>query len=167
MQKAIPDVVLLIAPRHPERFQAVYQLCLQSGFNTGLRSDSSTLSPANEIVVLDSLGELLGMYQLSDYAFVGGSLVPVGGHNVLEPIAVKVPVISGKLVHNFRSICQDLEKANAILLVDKVSEVVDAIIKLHTDNSLRQQMIHNATRVLEKNKGSLKRHLQQIEAIIC
>lgn len=166
LQQAIPGVILLIAPRHPERFQSVFQLCIQSGFKTGLRSDANTLSSENEIVVLDSLGELLGLYQISDYAFVGGSLVPVGGHNVLEPIAMHVPVLSGSQVHNFKAICNDLQTAQGILLVQHANEVVDGIIKLHTDPVFRQQMIKNATEVFEKNKGSVIRHLQQIEGVI-
>ncbi|MBN9226106.1 MULTISPECIES: lipid IV(A) 3-deoxy-D-manno-octulosonic acid transferase [Legionella] len=166
LQQAIPGVILLIAPRHPERFQSVFQLCIQSGFKTGLRSDANTLSSENEIVVLDSLGELLGLYQISDYAFVGGSLVPVGGHNVLEPIAMHVPVLSGSQVHNFKAICNDLQIAQGILLVQHANEVVDGIIKLHTDPAFRQQMIKNATEVFEKNKGSVIRHLQQIEGVI-
>lgn len=166
LQQAIPRIILLIAPRHPERFQTVYQLCRQAGFKTGLRSDLNTLSPENEIVVLDSLGELLGFYQISDYAFVGGSLVPVGGHNVLEPIAMNVPVLSGNQVHNFKAICNALKEAHGILLVQQANEVIDGIIQLHTDPTFRQQMIKNAAAVFEKNKGAVIRHLQQIEAAI-
>ncbi|MCW8444680.1 lipid IV(A) 3-deoxy-D-manno-octulosonic acid transferase [Fluoribacter gormanii] len=166
LQQAIPRVILLIAPRHPERFQTVCQLCQQAGFKTGLRSDLNTLSPDNEIVVLDSLGELLGFYQISDYAFVGGSLVPVGGHNVLEPIAMNVPVLSGNQVHNFKAICNALKEAHGILLVQQANEVIDGIIQLHTDPTFRQQMIKNAAAVFEKNKGAVKRHLLQIEAAI-
>lgn len=166
LQAAIPGVVLLIAPRHPERFQSVYQLCVQEGFNTGLRSNTDSLSPANEIVVLDSLGELLGMYQISDYAFVGGSLVPVGGHNVLEPIAMNVPVLSGNQIHNFKAICSDLAAAKAILLVQHANEVIDGIIKLHTHQVERQQMVANATTVFERNKGAVMRHLKQIEMLM-
>lgn len=163
LQQAIPNVILLIAPRHPERFQAVFQLCLQSGFNTGLRSNLSTLSRENDVVVLDSLGELLGLFQISDYAFVGGSLVPVGGHNVLEPIAMNVPVLSGDQVHNFKAICADLVNARAIELVSQADELIDAIIKLHQDKAQQNQMVKNASAVLENNKGSVVKHLQKIE----
>jgi 3-deoxy-D-manno-octulosonic-acid transferase len=165
LQQAIPNVILLIAPRHPERFQSVHHLCVQSGFKTGLRSDVSTLGTENEIVVLDCLGELLGLYQISDYAFVGGSLVPVGGHNVLEPIAMHVPVLSGDQIHNFKAICNDLQAAQGILLVQQAKHVIDGIIKLHADAAFRQQMVKNATAVFEKNKGSVIRHLQQIEGV--
>jgi 3-deoxy-D-manno-octulosonic-acid transferase len=166
LQQAIPDVVLLIAPRHPERFQTVYQLCEQSGFNTGLRSDVTTLSSANEVVVLDSLGELLGLFQISDYAFVGGSLVPIGGHNVLEPIAMGVPVFSGNQVHNFKTICRDLNDAEAIVLVSKAEELIDRIIQLHQDEVLKNRMVNNATSVLEQNKGAVLKHLQRIEVAL-
>lgn len=166
LQEAIPGVILLIAPRHPERFQTVYQLCIQSGFNTGLRSAADTLSSKNEIVVLDSLGELLGLFQISDFAFVGGSLVPVGGHNVLEPIAMNVPVFSGHQVHNFKTICRDLEAAQAIQFVKKADELIDAIIKLHTDQELQHRMVKNAAHVLECNKGALLKHLNSIEHVL-
>jgi 3-deoxy-D-manno-octulosonic-acid transferase len=163
LQQAIPGMVLLIAPRHPERFQTVYQLCIQQGFNTGLRSNLETVNTQNEIVVLDCLGELLGLFQISNYAFVGGSLVPIGGHNVLEPIAMGVPVLSGQHVHNFQTICRDLDEAKAIMLINSAEQLIDAIIKLHTDAHLKQEMINNATAVLESNKGSLEKHVKTIE----
>lgn len=163
IQQAIPGVILLIAPRHPERFQSVFQLCQAAGFKTGLRSAINTLNHENEVVVLDCLGELLGLYQISDYAFVGGSLVPVGGHNVLEPIAMSVPVISGNQIHNFKTICSDLKTAQAIELVTNADELIQAVIKLHSDRGLRQQMIENATGVLESNKGSVIRHIKKVE----
>ncbi|WP_298622823.1 lipid IV(A) 3-deoxy-D-manno-octulosonic acid transferase [uncultured Legionella sp.] len=166
LQQAIPGVVLLIAPRHPERFQAVYQLSVQAGFNTGLRSNPDTLSYANDVVVLDSLGELLGLFQISDYAFVGGSLVPVGGHNVLEPIAMNVPVISGNQVHNFKAICNDLKDAKAIRIVHQADELIDTIIALHHDKESQELMVKNATAVLERNKGSVVKHLQKIELVL-
>jgi 3-deoxy-D-manno-octulosonic-acid transferase len=166
VQQAIPGVVLLIAPRHPERFQTVYQLCIQQGFNTGLRSSLDTLNTRNEVVVLDCLGELLGLYQISDYAFVGGSLVSVGGHNVLEPIAMQVPVLSGTQVHNFKSICRDLVDAQAIILVNEADELIDAIIHLNSNQQLKQQMVVNASQVLENNKGSVIKHLNKIAEVL-
>lgn len=166
LQEAIPNVLLLIAPRHPERFQTVYQSVVQAGFHTGLRSRLDTLTLENEVVVLDSLGELLGFYMISDFAFVGGSLVPVGGHNVLEPIAMGVPVLTGNQVHNFASICKDLREAQAIILVHQAGELVDAIIQLHANSVLKNQQVNNARVVLESNRGSLTRHLEKIENLL-
>lgn len=165
LQRAILDVILLIAPRHPERFQKVYQLCKAEGFNVGLRSNLDSIHPNNEVVVLDCLGELLGFYHISNYAFVGGSLVPVGGHNVLEPIAMQVPVLSGNQVHNFKAVCRDLVDAQAIILVKDASELIDAIIRLSEDQKSTQAMMERATQVLVNNKGSVSKHLDKIAAL--
>ena len=82
--------------------------------------------------------------------------MPVGGHNVLEPIAMNVPVLSGTQVHNFKTICSDLEEAQAIVLVNTSNELIDSIIKLHTDKELQNRMVENATAVLQNNKGALR-----------
>ncbi len=166
LQAGIDNMILLIAPRHPERFQKVYQLSVQLGFNTGLRSQKETLSKENEVVILDSLGELLGFYQISDYAFVGGSLVPVGGHNVLEPIAMKVPVLSGTQVHNFKTICRDLQAAQAIELVENADVLIERIIALHQDENRKRNLVVNATTVLEANKGAVARYVAKAQSIL-
>jgi 3-deoxy-D-manno-octulosonic-acid transferase len=166
MQRGIPGMVLLIAPRHPERFQKVFQLSQELGFNTGLRSQIESLNTDNDVVVLDSLGELLGFYQVSDYAFVGGSLVPIGGHNVLEPIAMRVPVLSGTHVHNFKTICEDLKKAQAIELVENADVLVEKIIMLHSDANKKKTLVDNASRVLDANKGAVARYVAKIESIL-
>lgn len=166
LQQALPELILLIAPRHPERFQKIYQQSLQLGFKVGLRSQIETINCNNEVVVLDSLGELLGFYQVSDYAFVGGSLVPIGGHNVLEPIAFSVPVLTGPHVHNFKTICGDLQAAQAIELVGSADELIEKTINLHRDQTRRASLVKNASAVLEENKGAINRYLDQIESIL-
>ncbi len=166
LQSSLANMVLLIAPRHPERFQKVFQLAVEKGFNTGLESKVETLSPDNEVIVLDSLGELMGFYQVADYAFVGGSFVPVGGHNVLEPIAMKVPVFSGPHVHNFKTICRDLQEAQAIELATDAEDLADRIIAVHKNNEKKQLLVTNATAVLEANKGAVQRYVAQVEAVL-
>lgn len=166
LQQHLPKVIMLIAPRHPERFSSVYQTALDMGFNTGLRSVIDSLNSGNEVVVLDSLGELLAFYQLSDYAFVGGSLVPVGGHNVLEPIAMQVPVISGSHVHNFKAICRDLSAAQAIKIVTNAEDAINAIIGLAADRVACATMVANAGAVLQQNKGAVARYVLEINKVI-
>lgn len=166
IQAAIPQVVLLIAPRHPERFHSVYQLAKKMKFNSGLRSDNSSISSHNEVIILDSLGELLGFYQMSDYAFVGGSLLPIGGHNVLEPIAVHKPVLTGPHIHNFKAICQELLDEQAIEMVDSAQQLMERIRFLHQNAAYRQQRVNQASRVLEANKGALVRYQRAIEALL-
>lgn len=166
LQAAIPGLLLLIAPRHPERFQPVYQLSKTQGFKTGLRSQAESIDSNTEVLVTDSLGELLSFYQLSDYAFVGGSLVPVGGHNVLEPIAVKVPVFCGPYMQNSKAICQDLREARAIVIAANVVELIDELILMHQNNPQRQQQITNASAVLSANQGTVARYMETIEVLI-
>lgn len=163
LQQIIPGVLLLIAPRHPERFIAVFNVAQQLGFNTALRSAVDTVTAENDVLVVDSLGELLSWYQVSDYAFVGGSLVPVGGHNVLEPIAMGVPVFSGPQVQNFKAICDELCEAKAMVLVQNVEELVDRLGALHGDGVLKAEQVGRATAILNKNKGAVQRHLVVIE----
>ena len=164
LKEAIPDVLLFIAPRHPERFQAVFELSQRQGFHTSLRSQPAMLGLETEVVVIDSLGELLSFYQISDYAFVGGSLVPIGGHNVLEPISMQVPVFCGPFMQNSKAICEALCKARALLQVKNVDEFINTLIALHENPLLKRQQILAATKVLDANKGTVARYVEAIEA---
>lgn len=163
LQLEIPDVLMLVVPRHPERFQAVYLLCNERRFVTALRSQPQTIHPSSEVIVIDSIGELLHFYQMSDYAFVGGSLVPIGGHNVLEPIAVNVPVLCGPFMSNSKSICQELTKKGAIRMAKDIHELIRIVSDLHHYPKTRQQQIINATTVLHAHQGTVAKYLERIE----
>lgn len=164
LKNNIPNLLFLIVPRHPERFQWVYQLCKNQGLNTGLRSQPSTIDPSIEVMVIDSLGELLQFYQMSDYAFVGGSLVPVGGHNVLEPISVKVPVFCGPYMNNSKEICRDLVNKGGLVIAEDLDQLIGALIEMHQNPTKKQQQITNALEVLTANRGTVGRYLEKIEA---
>lgn len=166
IKQAIPDLLLVLVPRHPERFQAVFGLAKQQGWNTGLRSKLETIQKENDVVVVDSMGELLQCYRLCDYAFVGGSLVPIGGHNVLEPIAVQVPVFCGPFMQNAQSICDDLVKHQALQYCSSAEEVADKLIALHQNSSQRTQQIAQASAVLERNRGTVERYWTKIMEIM-
>ncbi|MDF1677948.1 MAG: lipid IV(A) 3-deoxy-D-manno-octulosonic acid transferase [Legionellaceae bacterium] len=158
LQKIVPNVVLLIAPRHPERFEAVYQLAKAHQFKTGRRSEAATVTPEQEVVVLDSLGELLGFYGLSDYAFVGGSFAPIGGHNVLEPMALGVPVFCGMFMQNSKSLCEELMRARAMQQVSDAKSLVEAIGALHSHSNVREAQVKRATDALKASQGAVARH---------
>ncbi|MCW8449934.1 lipid IV(A) 3-deoxy-D-manno-octulosonic acid transferase [Legionella quinlivanii] len=166
LQASIKNILVLIAPRHPERFQKVNLLAEQAGFKTALRSKPETISSETDVITLDSMGELLGFYQISDYAFVGGSFVPIGGHNVLEPIAMKVPVFSGPEVHNFKTICRDLMNANAMIIVQSAAELIDRVVALHANEAEKEKLVLNATQVLKANKGAVARYLAVLETFV-
>ncbi|MDF1757787.1 MAG: lipid IV(A) 3-deoxy-D-manno-octulosonic acid transferase [Legionellaceae bacterium] len=165
LQEAIPDIILLIAPRHVERFKAVYELSKKLGFKTGLRSQHEKITQEEDVIVLDCIGELLGFFKLSDYAFVGGSLVPIGGHNVLEPIVMGVPVFCGPYMHNSKSICQELKSQNAIEWRGDADDLVESIIAMFASPQDRDAQVANAEKVLKSNKGSLGKYLEKIAGI--
>jgi len=166
LQQAIPEVVLLVAPRHPERFDAVYQLACTHEFKTGRRSNKDTITQDTDVVVLDSLGELLGFYALSDYAFVGGSLVSIGGHNVLEPMALGVPVFCGMFMQNSKSLCEELLRARAMQQVEDTDAMVNAMKHLHENPNERSAQVDRATTALKASQGSVARHLEVISSYL-
>lgn len=166
IKQAIPDILLVLVPRHPERFQAVYHLAKQQGWKTGLRSDIASIQNDSDVVVMDSMGELLQCYRLCDYAFVGGSLVPIGGHNVLEPIAMQVPVFCGPYMQNAQSICDDLVKNKALQCCASAEEVAHKLIALYQNPSERRQQIEQASLVLQNNRGAVDRYWTKISEIV-
>lgn len=166
LQQAIPEIILLIAPRRPERFNEVFQLCQRQGWKTARRSQAHALDTSTEVFVLDSLGELLGFYQLSDYAFVGGSLVPIGGHNVLEPIAVNVPTLCGPFMQNSKTICTDLKKANALQWSSDVEDLVQRLIHLYQHPEENKAQTLHATAVLKANQGTVVKYISCVEQLI-
>ncbi|NDH67198.1 MAG: 3-deoxy-D-manno-octulosonic acid transferase [Gammaproteobacteria bacterium] len=166
IKQAIPEILLVFAPRRPERFQAVYAMVQQQGWNTGLRSQMHTLQPDNDVVVLDSMGELLQCYRLSDYVFVGGSLVPIGGHNVLEPIAMQVPVFCGPFMQNSKSVCDELVKHQALQICTSAEDIADKLIALYQNPAKRAQQIEHASAVLRTNSGAVARYSGKIEELL-
>ena len=166
LKTSIPNLLLLIVPRHPERFEAVYRLSQAAGFQTGLRSQPSSINADTEVVIIDSMGELLNFYRQSDYAFVGGSLVPIGGHNVLEPIALGVPVFCGPHMQNSKAVCDALCSADALIMVKNIDALAKAILALHTDPVRLEKQIANASAVLRANQGTVARYMEKIEAML-
>ncbi len=166
LQTSIANVMLLLVPRHPERFNAVYELSVGQGFNTARRSQLLSIDKSTDVVIVDSLGELMDFYRISDYAFVGGSLVPVGGHNVLEPIALDVPVFCGPYINNAKAVCNALKDADAIVIANDIDEVITAITTMHEHGEQKSQQVTSASLVLAVNRGTIRRYVEKIEAIL-
>jgi 3-deoxy-D-manno-octulosonic-acid transferase len=163
LKGSIPDVLLLIAPRHPERFNTVYKRAKEKGFNTGLRSNSSSISDKCDVIVLDSMGELSGFFAYTDYAFVGGSLVPIGGHNVLEPMMLGVAVYTGPFNHNSKAIIEALSQAKAITIASDADELIQSIITHFQQPEVCQKQIARANQVLTDNRGSIDNHMKVLK----
>jgi 3-deoxy-D-manno-octulosonic-acid transferase len=160
----IPDALLVLVPRHPERFTRVAQIVQRQGLTLVRRSERRPCSPDTRVFLGDSMGELPMFFAAADLAFVGGSLVPHGGHNLLEPAALGVPVITGPHVFNFSSIAEMLLAADAAAQVDDSGALATRVTAWLRDASTRARVGENGRRVVERNRGALDRLLAMIEA---
>jgi 3-deoxy-D-manno-octulosonic-acid transferase len=162
-----PDVVTILAPRHPERFSAVAQLLSQRKAPFFLRSrwmeSPSPIAPGT-IFLLDSIGELASVYSLADLAFVGGGLFTPGGHNPLEPAQFGVPILMGTHYENFRGIVQKLSAANAIALVD-IPELAPTLRHLLASQSAAREMGLRARTVFESEAGATETAVEALLTI--
>lgn len=157
------DALLVLVPRHPERFDSVFELCQSRGFATQRRSQIASPSASSSVFLGDTMGELLLFFGASDIAFVGGSLVPVGGHNLIEPAAWSLPVLSGPNLHNFAEVEQLLTDASALLIARDSQELSQQVLALLDDRQRRLEMGRAAKQVAEANRGALARLLELID----
>lgn len=148
--------LLILVPRHPERFSRVVAMSEQLDLETVRRSSGESVRESTQVMVGDTMGELLLLYGCADIAFVGGSLVDNGGHNMLEAAAWALPIISGNSMHNFYDISQKFLQARALLVVNSEDELFEQLQNLLEDQATRQQMGRSALEVIEQNRGSLK-----------
>ena len=160
---AIPRCMLVLVPRHPERFAAAAGLCRRRGFSTALRSRATKRFEDVDVFVGDSMGELPLFYAASDVAFVGGSLVPTGGHNLLEPAALGLPVLFGPHVFNFAEISRMLEEAGAAWQVADARELGERAKALLADANLRHNVGDRGRQLVERNRGARDRMMALID----
>ena len=157
-----PKLLLLLVPRHPERFDGVHSLAQRLGFNTGRRSTGKVPDASTQLVIGDSMGELLLFYGVSDIAFVGGSLVNTGGHNTLEPAAWGRPVITGESDFNFLEISALLQKQGGLKKVSDSAALAKCVLSLLGSEQKRTQMADAAQSVVANNRGALNQLLKTI-----
>ncbi|MBW4028470.1 MAG: 3-deoxy-D-manno-octulosonic acid transferase [Acidobacteria bacterium] len=168
LDAAPPEALLVIAPRHPERFDAVADLLTRSGRKVVRRSQwAAARAPLlpGMVFLLDSIGELASLYSVADVAFVGGSLVPAGGHNPLEPAQFGVPVLMGPHYENFRSIVGTLRTHDAIGIVER-PQLQGAIVQLLSDSSAARAMGARARSVFEREAGATARAVDAVMQLL-
>jgi 3-deoxy-D-manno-octulosonic-acid transferase len=161
-----PDALLLIAPRHPERFKLVENSARSLGFTVGTRSADRVPSSAHQVFVIDAMGELMPFYAAADLAFVGGSLVPIGGHNVLEPAALSTPVLVGPHTFNFEEITLTLIQEGGAARVHSAEELGAAVQQLLRDPPRRESMGRIARVVFDSERGAVKRVMGMIDDLL-
>ncbi|GAB6196911.1 lipid IV(A) 3-deoxy-D-manno-octulosonic acid transferase [Lysobacter xanthus] len=158
-----PDLLLLWAPRHPERFRAAAEQATAAGLRVARRSENGWPGADCDVFVVDTLGELLGFYACADVAFVGGSLQEVGGHNLLEPAATGTPVVTGPHLHNFADISSKLSAAGALRIGVDAEAVGDALDALLADPAAREAMVTAGRALVESGRGALQRTLALVD----
>lgn len=168
-----PGLRLLVAPRHPERVSDVEQEARQAGIKTIRWSElrpSPTPSPqrgegrgeGDSVILLDTVGELTSFYAISEFVFVGGSLIPHGGHNLVEPASMGLPILTGPHLQNFQAIAESLRQANALLIVPSETELEQAVGRLLNDPRQAKELGARANGVFQQNYGAVKRTVELI-----
>ena len=165
LKKEFPDVKLLIAPRHLTRLDEVKNLVGKTGLKFGQRSNNDTFED-NEIIILDTMGELSKMYQVCDFAFIGGSFNKTGGHNPLEAIVYNKPAISGPSIHNFRDIYWILGRSKAGKVVKTPQELTDYMEKLLADKEFYAQACEDCKTVFASQQGAMDVVIEKLEEIL-
>lgn len=166
IKEKIPNLILVIAPRHPERFNHVATVAKKAQLKSVTRTSQKVCDDEVDVFLIDTLGELKLFYASADVAFVGGSFVPVGGHNLLEPAAVGVPILVGAEVKNIALVVEKLLSAQAVIQCENVAELQIKIVELYNQPQLRDKLISNAKHVVAQNHGATQRiyHLLNLES---
>ena len=162
----LANALLLLVPRHPERFARVAALCEKRDLPLVSRSSRLPCLPDTAVFLGDSMGELPLFYAAADLAFIGGSLVPTGGHNPLEAAALGVPLLFGPQMFNFAEISQLLLRENAALQVRDAPALADSVVLLLRDTERRHALGESGQRVVAANRGALERLMKIITAYL-
>jgi 3-deoxy-D-manno-octulosonic-acid transferase len=159
---AQPDALLILVPRHPDRFTQVSKLVADAGLSQAQRSLQQAVTAQTQVLLGDTMGELMLWYQLADLVFIGGSLIERGGHNPLEPMSLAKPVQSGPHVFNFATVFQWLRKHNAVVFVDSAATLAQSSIDLLQDANQRQQLAERGFSLYQQHGGATQRTIQQL-----
>ncbi|MFD1438617.1 3-deoxy-D-manno-octulosonic acid transferase [Acinetobacter terrae] len=159
-----PEIVVIVVPRHPERFDEVFQIAESLNLKTSRRSLGESIQSHTQVYLADSMGEMWLWYALSQACFVGGSLnEPGGGHNILEPIALNVPTVLGKNYFNFQTIVDEFVAVDGVKVVDDAEQAATVLIELLNDYVAAEQLNQQAQQIMLKNTGSLAKHIAVID----
>ena len=163
-----PGLKLLIAPRHPERSEKISRLAVKRGLAPVFISKISEACPTcmnSPVFILDTIGELFNFYSAADIVFVGGSMVKKGGHNILEPVSLKKPVIFGPYMFNFREVSELFLANQAALTAANSQELADKVKELLNSNLLAKGLVERAYELIIKNRGATNRNIQIIKQL--
>ncbi|MDN4503014.1 lipid IV(A) 3-deoxy-D-manno-octulosonic acid transferase [Alteromonadaceae bacterium BrNp21-10] len=157
--KSIPELLLIIVPRHPQRFEETFTLCQQSQLNTARFSSQQPLDQKTKVLLVDAIGVLKQLYALADVAFVGGSIAHRGGHNPLEAAAFSVPILMGPSQHNNPEICSTLADVGALKDVAEQQDIITQVEYWYANSDVRQSAGLAGQQILHDNAGATQKTL--------
>lgn len=166
LRERYPDLLLLWAPRHPERFARVDALAREQGWRVATRRGQRWPQAQTEVFVIDTLGELMSFYACAQVAFVGGSLQPIGGHNLLEPAAMGTATVTGPHLHNFAEISRRMLEAGALRVGQNAQEVGEHLQQLLGDAQAREDMASIGCALVSNGRGALQRTIALVEPLL-
>ena len=166
VRERFPDALLILVPRHPERFPAVRNLLHRGGYEAVARTDGLPCTPDIEVYFGNTMGEVPLFYAAANVAFVGGTLVPVGGHNLLEPAALGKPVVTGPYLFNTQDIANKFEKLGASVTVNNAGQLGEAIADLFDDPPTAADIGRRGREIVQQNRGALERLLALLGPLI-
>ena len=166
IKKKIPELLLVIAPRHPERFSEVKKQCEQQQLAVVLRTSKENVRSDTDVYLADTLGELKMLYASADVAFVGGSMVPSGGHNILEAVAVGVPVMFGPYMSNFKEIARKVLVANAAIQCKDEAALILNLLILYDQPSYRATLVEKAKAFMIQNQGATDKICKTLDLVM-
>ena len=161
-----PGLLLILVPRHPQRFAAVRDLIDKQALDVVARTEARPCEASTAVFLGDTMGEMTLFYAASDVAFVGGSLTPIGGHNLLEPAALGIPIVSGPHVFNAQEIADMFIETGACRVAEDAEQLADAVGELLSDRDKAKERGELGCRILERNRGALERLLEMIEPLL-
>ena len=153
----IPELLLVLVPRHPERFADVKKLCEQFQLSVVMRTAGERVYQKTDVYLVDTMGELKMLYAASDVAFVGGSMVPRGGHNILEAAAVGVPVMFGPYMVNFKEIARGVLSQNAAIQCQNKADIANSMLVLYEQPLYRETLAEKGKAFVRQNQGAIAR----------
>ena len=157
------DTLLVLIPRHPERFQAAYELARQRGFNTQKRSDNAPVRPDTQVWIGDSMGEMYAYFQAADIVFIGGSLVDTGCQNIIEPLQCGKPVLFGPSIYNFQAACQEALATGVAQQIHSAAELVQTVTRQLAQPEIYAQQTAKTAAYLAQHRGASQRIADAIE----
>ena len=157
IKDVLSDALLVLVPRHPERFKKILNLIKDEGFEVAQRSKQENVTKDTQVLLGDTMGELDFLYSVADVAFVGGSLIDHGGQNLLEPAAIGLPITSGPSLRNFQEVATQLEDAGGLTIVNSSNELIKTFINFIEQEGLKGESGKASKEVFLKNRGSLEK----------